>query len=83
MSKVTADSVLGRDLILQFKLDKILLSSSCNAIVSDATLNKLFLEFPNVFTGGLGCCTQVQAHLQLKADAVSAVQRKIPAPYAI
>ena len=59
VSKVAADSVLGRDLIFQLKLDKIPLSSFFNATVSDATLNKLFSEFPEVFTDGLGCCTQV------------------------
>ena len=59
VSEVAADSVLGRDLIFQLKIDKISLSSFCNAIVSDATSNKLFSEFPEVFTDGLGCCTQV------------------------
>jgi hypothetical protein len=58
-------------------------SPSATELVGEQSIDGLLHEFPLIFEPGLGHCTKVKAHLELKKDAQPRFIRARPLPFAV
>ncbi|KRX53184.1 Uncharacterized protein T09_4613 [Trichinella sp. T9] len=87
VAKNGATNVMGQDWINAFGASETLRSLLTNKkevnAVESRTQNDVCTEFPEVFEDGLGHCTKVKAHVELKDGVVPVFRKPFPLAFAM
>ncbi|OUC48352.1 putative reverse transcriptase [Trichinella nativa] len=87
VAKNGATNVMGQDWISAFGASDILRPLLTNKkevnAVESRTQNDVCAEFPEVFEDGLGHCTKVKAHVELKDGVVPVFRKPFPLAFAM
>ncbi|KRZ10689.1 Uncharacterized protein T11_7653 [Trichinella zimbabwensis] len=87
VAKNGATNVMGQDWINAFRAGETLRSLLVNTkevnAVESRTQKDVCVEFPEVFEDGLGHCTKVKAHVELKDGVVPVFRKPFPLAFAM
>ena len=76
------DSVIGRKWIRQLEMCNCTLNVKKNTI-QESSIEALLKEFPAIFKEGLGHCTRIKAHLELKSEVCPKFIKARTLPFAV